>query len=547
MSSILQTLIIPTRNRQDTAVFAIESALNAHYDNLQIVVCDNSDDDRLRDELKRLNWLSRIVYHKNDQVLSMRDNWEVGIDLSEGALVSVIGDDDAVLPDAFQISKFAFSKLDIDVLHSVSAIYKWPSYPFVGRRGYLGFTMSEEIKLMKEPRSVLRRAVDYDIKLGTGPGLYYGFVRRTFLEKIKALRGRWIVDPIPDFDSGFATLMYSDAYAVSERPLFVQGHSGKSNSGAMRFAAAHDKNITVLSRESGGDAIQIFPKEFGRLRGNNAVIVAAQMRILPEIRNALNDPSAAINLRGAWDYMLEGAKGGYDNIEFLASIGSLEALADLWAIPDDQRAPFSLKTFKNGLVHEQGFSKKKSSAKHDTSDPEDTDDGYRNITVNGNVAKLDNILDAVNFVHSVFPNIANAPDPDLAESYLEFFRKNHQKLLLKAQSKSDAGDASGAQALLETILKRDPSDEGAMDLLGDIFRVKEDWMSLSNLFAQKFTEKPQKKNLYDLLESLDRVGNMSLASALVYGLLRNNPSLKKDVNITRYLEADSRTNQSTAS
>jgi len=252
MEKISQSLIIPTRNRSETALAAIASALEAPYPNLQIVVSDNSDDDILYQELKSRDWLDKLTYHKTETVLSMRDNWERGLDLSTGDLVSVIGDDDAVMPDAFSVANFAFSKLDVDVLSSETAIYKWGSYPFKGRRQYLSFLMGEDIKHIKAPKEILRKALSYEIKLGTGPDL---------LKSLKEKRGRWIVDPIPDFDSGFSTLMYAKSYAVSARALFVQGHSGKSNSGAMRFATAQLRNMETLIAESGLESSKMLAEQ----------------------------------------------------------------------------------------------------------------------------------------------------------------------------------------------------------------------------------------------------------------------------------------------
>ena len=80
MEKISQSLIIPTRNRSETALAAIASALDAPYPNLQIVVSDNSDDDLLYKELKSRDWLGNLTYHKTESVLSMRDNWERGLD-----------------------------------------------------------------------------------------------------------------------------------------------------------------------------------------------------------------------------------------------------------------------------------------------------------------------------------------------------------------------------------------------------------------------------------------------------------------------------------
>jgi len=85
------SLIIPTRNRQSTAIFAIISALGVRFDNFEVIVSDNSDDDSLYTFLRDQDLIGQIRYHKTERVLSMTENWERGIELSTGDVLSVIG------------------------------------------------------------------------------------------------------------------------------------------------------------------------------------------------------------------------------------------------------------------------------------------------------------------------------------------------------------------------------------------------------------------------------------------------------------------------
>ena len=69
------SLIIPTKNRQKTAIKAVKSATLSNYENLEIIVTDGSDDNSLGVALKEIND-SRIKYFYHSKSLSMRDNWE---------------------------------------------------------------------------------------------------------------------------------------------------------------------------------------------------------------------------------------------------------------------------------------------------------------------------------------------------------------------------------------------------------------------------------------------------------------------------------------
>lgn len=536
MEKVSQSLIIPTRNRSETALAAIASALDAPYPNLQIVVSDNSDDDLLYKELKSRDWLGKLTYHKTESVLSMRDNWERGLDLSTGDLVSVIGDDDAVMPDAFSVANFAFNKLNIDVLSSETAIYKWGSYPFKGRRQYLSFLMGEDIKHIKAPKEILRKALSYEIKLGTGPGLYYGFVKRDFIKSLKAKRGRWIVDPIPDFDSGFATLMYAKAYAVSARALFVQGHSGKSNSGAMRFATAQLRNMETLIAESGLDPANLFAPELNKIKSNNAAIVSSQIRMLSEFRQALDDQSLELNLTGAWNYLLEGLQTGYDSIEFLASLRSLEKLGDDWNISKESRKPFIPGSGSKGMLFEQGFGRPQGAAEgHQTTGIQAAAWGYNRITVNGNTLGFTSILDAVRFLKSVFPTMLISPDADLAGEARGYLKDKNQYRFQQASASFEKGDLQTARKILDDILADDISDAEANVLLEQILLLQDDKDELSRIYSMRFSRSANIHDLYKLLDIYEATGQLSLAEALVEGIVRSNPGVMSDHKISRFL------------
>ncbi len=281
MSNLTFTLIIPTRNRQRTAIHAIQSAINCRDPNLQIVVSDNSDTDYLRHQVRRMGWMDRVKYLKTDGVLSMRDNWEFALDHAEGEYISVIGDDDAVMPDCFTWARQQLDHQNVVSLRGNYAVYKWNDYPFPGRRQYLEVSFGNRLSRQSNPRQTLRDALSRKQRIGVGPGLYYGFVKREFLKELKRRRGRWLVDPVPDFDSGYGVLMYADSFAMAERNVFVSGHSSASNSGSMRYSVAQNQSINQFAKEAGLLTETLMLEDEPRLRGNRAVIVSAQLRLLP--------------------------------------------------------------------------------------------------------------------------------------------------------------------------------------------------------------------------------------------------------------------------
>lgn len=539
MEKFSQSLIIPTRNRSETALAAIQSALNSPYPKLQIVVSDNSDTDILYKELKSRDWLGRLTYHKTETNLSMRDNWERGLDLSTGDLVSVIGDDDAVMPDAFSIANIVFNKFDIDALKSSTAIYKWGSYPFKGRRQYLEFTMGEGIAYIKNPKEILRQGLNYEVELSTGPGLYYGFLKRGFLESIKAKRGRWIVDPVPDFDSGFAVLMYAKAFALSNRPLFVEGHSGKSNSGAMRFATTQAKNIEIFMSESGLQSSTLFVDELNKIKSNSAVIVSCQLRMLPEFRNALEDQNLNLNLIGAWNYLLKNLHSGYDTIELLASLKPLEKLANAWKVPEEAKKAYSRGDGFKGILFEQGFFRQAPPIENEPkTTATEVNRGYHKMVVNGNTLGFSSILDAVRLLTSVFPNMLTSPSAELAEEAIEYLNDKNKCRVQQALMEFDKGNFQVARRILDEVLVDDIPNVEANALLEKILLLQndqDDQDELSKLYSMRFSRSANINDFYKTLDIYEATGQLILAKALVEGIIHNNPNLINDKKVTRFL------------
>ena len=65
---------------------------------MEIIVSDVSDEDSLHHKVKELND-PRIKYHYHSESLSMKSNWEFAVSKAKGDYVTVIGDDDALMPD----------------------------------------------------------------------------------------------------------------------------------------------------------------------------------------------------------------------------------------------------------------------------------------------------------------------------------------------------------------------------------------------------------------------------------------------------------------
>lgn len=523
------SLIIPTRNRQRTAMYAIESALNCNYEKLQIVVPDNSDTDDLYHQLKDRGWLEKITYHKNEKILSMRDNWEKGIDLATGDILSVIGDDDAIMPDAYIYANVLFSRHSIDVLHSESAIYKWDCYPLHGRRHYIRTKLREAVRIINNPRDILRGVINHEYHVGTGPGLYYGFVRKTFLEELKKKRGRWLVDHVPDFDSGYATLMYSESFAIITRPLFVQGHSGKSNSGGMRVTAKKLDTYSKYHEDLNDKEQSLWLEKLNSIQSNIAAIVSAQHRIINEIRAVLKDKKAEINRPKAWKEIADGFKTDYDSLGLLTSSASLKKLADDWktGIPPEQLSFQYPSQNKLSLLFEQGpkhIAKTQNRPAEKTAQTE-KNEKHPELLINGQKANVRHIIDAIGLLQSIFTSPINAADKTLKEYAQARLYSQHQKMLEEVLTAIESGNHSIAEAILTSVLSEDSNNTDALKLMAINFEKTGNIEECPPLYARAFSLSLSLNDLEDYFRTLIVSNKPQIAIEQIQQLCESEPSL----------------------
>ena len=95
----LVSILIPTHNRPDYAELALKSALAQTYEEIEIVINDNSDD-----TLTRERFAPYIERHKNISYLyvpgcSAVDNGKYCYDRSKGEYVNYLMDDDLFHPE----------------------------------------------------------------------------------------------------------------------------------------------------------------------------------------------------------------------------------------------------------------------------------------------------------------------------------------------------------------------------------------------------------------------------------------------------------------
>lgn len=208
MNNYLLSIIIPTRNRQKYCKAAVEQILQHCWDNVQICVQDNSEDDSLRGWIDSLQ-NNNVVYNYHPGTLSFVDNFSEAVSLAQGEYLCMIGDDDGILSTIFRlIEEMKLHNADA-AIPSLSFIYFWPSKQNIIKNSEKGVCLAH---LYSEQPGRCTRVINGGEKgiaqlLQNGiqdyynhdiPRLYHGVVKRYILEKIKTTTGHYFGGLTPD-------------------------------------------------------------------------------------------------------------------------------------------------------------------------------------------------------------------------------------------------------------------------------------------------------------------------------------------------------------
>ena len=457
------TLIIPTKNRRETAIKAVKSGTMSRYDDIEIIVTDGSDDDSLGKEIKKLED-PRIKYFHHTKSLSMKNNWEFGVSKATGDYVSVIGDDDALMPDGFLLASELIKLSSTNVLHCACPNYKWPDYPLISRRNLIGLKLPTTVIHEKDPRSQLRKAYEFKAKKGTGPGIYHGIISKKFLDDLKLMRGSYFVDDNPDFDSGFCTLLYAESYLQTSYPLFISGQCAASNSGAMNTKAVYHQGLSDFVEDSSSDREEVMWSELETLVSIEAGLVSCMRRFLPEVNKVLPGKKIKLNKQNIFNLIAGGIAIGYENTTFKAEVEILKKIAKKWRV-----SPKAIPTRKQptiGLLADKGINK---------SAIVEENKQINRLMIDGNLLGVNDILDAIKVVESSTVDwviLLNSLGHIKGVSFPARDKPNSIDLVLEKLQKENHKEAKN---LLEENIMSNPLDEISLRLLGIMYFNQNDF------------------------------------------------------------------------
>lgn len=232
----LLSVIIPTKNREEYAIMAVEQILGIECDELQVIVQDNSITDSLSNSIKIFSFDKRLKYNRVHKEISFVENFSIAISLADGEYLCLIGDDDGVLPQIIDAVRWAKNN-NIDALRpEMSIVYFWPKSTAIKNKpdnGYLHIGKMEISATVFEPKYeviklIQRGCIDY-LSLEMVK-LYHGIIRRSCMDNVYNKIGKYFGGLSPDIYSSVALSLTTKKVIKLGFPLTISGICNQSGS-----------------------------------------------------------------------------------------------------------------------------------------------------------------------------------------------------------------------------------------------------------------------------------------------------------------------------
>ncbi len=231
----LLSIVIPTKNRQFTCLYAIESALLINNNDFEVIVQDCSDANILQQQIQEKFGLDpRIKYFYSAEKLSMTDNWNRAFANTKGEYICAIGDDDAVLSYVYELSLWAKQKDILAVMQKEIISYFWPGFTPQTFKGTLAFNNNfSESKLLVndlKTRVLAYSKLTAPMSYISLPQAYHCLFSRKIKEQLIQLTGSFLQSTSLDVYTAIAFNAIISSYTESGLPFTIRGASKTSNS-----------------------------------------------------------------------------------------------------------------------------------------------------------------------------------------------------------------------------------------------------------------------------------------------------------------------------
>lgn len=120
------TIVIPTRERADTLIHSLATALSQVYKKFEVLVLDNASRSETREKILAVQ-NPRLRYIHTDKRVSISENWEFALNHVHTGWITVLGDDDGILSGLLRLTNKIIKETGTSETRSNGRLYIWPS------------------------------------------------------------------------------------------------------------------------------------------------------------------------------------------------------------------------------------------------------------------------------------------------------------------------------------------------------------------------------------------------------------------------------------
>jgi glycosyltransferase involved in cell wall biosynthesis len=226
------TIAIPTKNRTDQLRNAVRSVREQTFDDVEIVVCDNSDEPHAPAvaSIVAATEDPRVRYVRTSGNLSMPDNWERAIADARGEYVGILTDRSVFRRDALSL-------VHAEIEHSGTPVVGW--FPDQYGRDPAGTMFKRRVcsgeRREFDSHELLSYFAHGHPTAGSKllPKLMTAVCHRSVIEQVKrSPLGRMCPPVCPDYTSGYLMVAHTERIVLLDDSLFVS--CGLGNGSAFR-------------------------------------------------------------------------------------------------------------------------------------------------------------------------------------------------------------------------------------------------------------------------------------------------------------------------
>lgn len=223
-------VVIPTGGRIDTIGATLLSCHQQTDDRMVVWICDNSFEDETAAIVNSFcDQRFRLI--RPDRRLCMAENWEFSIAHLTDGFVTIIGDDDGLMPDCIaKVREVITAHPDIPIINHLPGNYFWPNYPDTNLANKLQIRPMDFAMEVMEAKPILAKVCAFTEWYGRLPFLYHGFASVKHINQIKASTDTpFFSFCAPDIYSDIVLALHTDRFVVVNAPLTLGGQSANSN------------------------------------------------------------------------------------------------------------------------------------------------------------------------------------------------------------------------------------------------------------------------------------------------------------------------------